>query len=128
MIKRDIEKILRQRASEFPVITVTGPRQSGKTTLVRNCFPKHTYVNLEDPETRELAETDYKRFFTLYKPPIIVDEIQRVPRLASVIQTLWTRNGGSADSSFSRVRTSRSSRRPSPSPWPGEAHSSGFFP
>ena len=88
MIKRDIEKVLRQRASEFPVVTVTGPRQSGKATLVRNCFPRHTYVNLEDPETRELAQNDYKRFFDLYKPPIIVDEIQRVPQLASVIQTL----------------------------------------
>ena len=87
MIKREITKVLLRRATEFPVITVTGPRQSGKTTLVRDCFPGHTYVNLEDPETRELAETDYKRFFTLYKPPIIVDEIQRVPQLASVIQT-----------------------------------------
>lgn len=92
MIKRDIEKVLRQRASEFPVITVTGPRQSGKTTLVRNCFPKHTYVNLEDPETRELAQNDYKRFFDLYRPPIIVDEIQRVPQLASAIQTLVDEN------------------------------------
>ena len=88
MIKRDMEKVLRQRASEFPVITVTGPRQSGKTTLVRNCFPRHAYVNLEDPETRELAQNDYKRFFDLYKPPIIVDEIQRVPQLVSAIQTL----------------------------------------
>ena len=88
MIKRDMARILRQRTTEFPVITVTGPRQSGKTTLVRDCFPKHTYVNLEDPETRELAESDYKRFFSLYKPPIIIDEIQRVPRLASAIQTL----------------------------------------
>ena len=92
MIKREITKALLRRANEFPVITLTGPRQSGKTTLVRSCFPKHTYVNIEDPETRELAETDYKRFFTLYKPPIIVDEIQRVPQLASAIQTLVDAN------------------------------------
>ena len=92
MIIREITEVLLKRATEFPVITVTGPRQSGKTTLVRACFPRHTYVNLEDPETRELAETDYKRFFTLYKPPVIVDEIQRVPQLASVIQTLVDAN------------------------------------
>lgn len=88
MIEREIASILRQRAAEFPVLTVTGPRQSGKTTLVRACFPGHTYVNLEDPETRELAESDYRRFFALHPAPLIVDEIQRVPKLASVIQTL----------------------------------------
>lgn len=88
MIKREIFNLVHQRASEFPVLTITGPRQSGKTTLVRACFPNYTYVNLEDPETRELAETDYRRFFSIYQVPMIVDEIQRVPRLASVIQTL----------------------------------------
>lgn len=88
MIEREIAPILRKRAAEFPVLTITGPRQSGKTTLVRDCFPGHAYVNLEDPETRELAESDYRRFFTLHPAPLIVDEIQRVPKLASVIQNL----------------------------------------
>lgn len=88
MIEREIAPILRKRAAEFPVLTITGPRQSGKTTLVRACFPGHAYVNLEDPETRELAESDYRRFFTLHPAPLIVDEIQRVPKLASVIQNL----------------------------------------
>ena len=92
MIKREMTKVLLKRATEFPVVTVTGPRQSGKTTLVRSCFPKHTYVNLEDPETRGLAETDYKRFFDLHRTPIIVDEIQRVPQLASAIQSLVDAN------------------------------------
>ena len=88
MISRDIEAVVRKRATEFPVLTLTGPRQSGKTTLVRSCFPNHDYVNLEDPETREMAETDYRRFLGLHPGPVIVDEIQRVPRLASAIQTL----------------------------------------
>ena len=88
MIEREITSIVRQRADEFPVLTIIGPRQSGKTTLAKACFPHHTYVNLEDPETRELAETDYRRFFTLYPAPVIIDEIQRVPKLASAIQTL----------------------------------------
>lgn len=88
MIKREILNLVRQRASEFPVLTITGPRQSGKTTLVRACFPNYAYVNLEDLETRELAETDYRRFFSIYSAPVVIDEIQRVPRLASAIQAL----------------------------------------
>lgn len=88
MITREMTTIARKRASEFPVLTITGPRQSGKTTLARDCFPDHSYVNLEDPETRDLAESDYRRFFSLHPAPLIVDEIQRVPKLASVIQTM----------------------------------------
>lgn len=88
MIEREMAATVRKRAAEFPVLTITGPRQSGKTTLAKACFPQHAYVNLEDPETRELAESDYRRFFALHPAPVIVDEIQRVPMLASAIQTL----------------------------------------
>lgn len=88
MILREISKVAKQRAREFPVLTITGPRQSGKTTLVKACFPCYGYVNLEDPETRDLAENDYHRFFSIHKAPLIIDEIQRVPRLASAIQTM----------------------------------------
>lgn len=88
MIKREMETIIRKRAKEFPVLTLIGPRQSGKTTLVRGCFPDYDYVNLEDPEMRELAESDYHRFLNLHAAPVIIDEIQRVPRLASAIQVL----------------------------------------
>lgn len=94
MIEREMAKVLKRRASEFPVVTITGPRQSGKTTLVRACFPRHDYVNLEDPETRELAENDYHRFFSLHPAPVIVDEIQRVPKLASAIQSLVDKRRG----------------------------------
>lgn len=88
MISREITDLIRKRATEFPVVTITGPRQSGKTTIVKACFPDYDYVNLEDPETREIAQEDYKRFFAMHKAPLIIDEIQRVPKLASVIQTL----------------------------------------
>lgn len=94
MIEREMANVLKRRASEFPVVTITGPRQSGKTTLVRACFPRHDYVNLEDPETRELAENDYHRFFSLHPAPVIVDEIQRVPKLASAIQSLVDKRRG----------------------------------
>ena len=88
MIPREMSKVAKQRAREFPVLTITGPRQSGKTTLAKACFPDYGYVNLEDPETREMAENDYRRFFAMYKAPLIIDEIQRVPKLASAIQTM----------------------------------------
>ena len=88
MIERSLAKTLQRRALEFPVVTVTGPRQSGKTTLVRHCFPDYAYANLEDPETRDIAETDYHRFFKLFPAPLVIDEIQRVPKLASAIQVL----------------------------------------
>ena len=86
MIQREMTKVMKKRAKEDPVLTVVGPRQSGKTTLVKSCFPNYNYANLEDPETRDLAETDYKRFLSTYKTPLIIDEIQRVPKLASAIQ------------------------------------------
>lgn len=86
MIPRLISEPLLAVAKEYPVVTVTGPRQAGKTTLVREVFPKHTYCNLENPELRRLASEDPKQFFYLHKEPMIIDEIQRVPELLSWIQ------------------------------------------
>ena len=73
-------------AREYPVVTLTGPRQAGKTTLVRATFPEHGYCNLEDPELRRMASADPKQFFHLHQAPLILDEIQRVPELLSWIQ------------------------------------------
>jgi len=62
MIRRTIEKELITTSREYPVVTITGPRQAGKTTLARNTFPNHTYVNLEQPEIRAFALEDPKGF------------------------------------------------------------------
>ena len=88
MIKREIRKVLADFARHFPVVTITGPRQSGKTTLAQMQFPDYHYVNLEDPDTRMIAEADAREFLKLYPPPVIIDEIQRVPKLLSYIQVL----------------------------------------
>ena len=88
MFKRDIEKELIYLATQYPVVTIIGPRQAGKTTLSRLIFPDYHYCNLELPELRQLADSDPKAFFYTYPPPIILDEIQRVPSLLSYIQVM----------------------------------------
>jgi len=86
MIRRELEQALREAAGKQPVVAVTGPRQSGKTTLVRNVFPDHDYVLLEDPDLRAFATQDPRRFLARYRAPVIIDEIQRVPELTSYLQ------------------------------------------
>ncbi|MBP5320965.1 MAG: ATP-binding protein [Kiritimatiellae bacterium] len=88
MIKRQLSSLMRDISRQYPVITVFGPRQSGKTTAVRDVFPNHEYVNLEDRESRNLAAADAKAFFANHPPPVILDEIQHVPGLASSVQVL----------------------------------------
>jgi uncharacterized protein len=77
-----------QRASTMPVLTLTGPRQSGKTTLVRECFPQHAYLSLEQPDLRELAQRDGRGFLAALPagPGVVLDEVQRVPALLSWLQ------------------------------------------
>jgi len=74
--------------TEYPVVTITGPRQSGKTSLARRCCSSHAYANLESPDIRQLAQEDPKGFLHAYPAPVIIDEIQRVPELLSYIQVL----------------------------------------
>jgi len=88
MIERHLASILRQSAEEYPAVTLFGPRQSGKTTLVKACFPGYGYANLEHQGTRELAATDPDGFFQRFPPPVILDEIQRVPSIVSQVQVL----------------------------------------
>lgn len=85
---RKIEKHLLRLATEYPVLTITGPRQSGKTTLVKYLFPQYDYCNLEDIELREFAKNDPKGFMAQYQKGLIIDEIQRVPELVSYIQII----------------------------------------
>lgn len=66
MIERTIEAVLKDLADRYPVVTITGPRQSGKTTLCRKIFPDMAYVNLERPDTREYAVTDPRGFMATY--------------------------------------------------------------
>lgn len=73
-------------AKKYPVITLLGPRQSGKTTLVRMAFPKKRYVNMEDADNRSLATLDPKSFMESYPDGAILDEVQRTPHLLSYIQ------------------------------------------
>lgn len=85
--KRDIASII-ERYKKFPVIAILGPRQSGKTTLVREIFKNYIYVNLENPEIREYAKSDPNRFLRKYENlhGLIIDEFQYVPELLSYIQ------------------------------------------
>lgn len=88
MIQRFLSKKMRELASEFPVISLTGPRQSGKTTLVKAVFPKYEYVSLEDLDARERAQEDPRSFLGSFRNGVILDEVQRVPELFSYIQTI----------------------------------------
>ena len=92
MIQRSIEPQLQRLAAQFPVITITGPRQSGKTTLAQHYFKDYDYVNLEDPEIRAYATEDPKGFLADHPAPLIIDEVQRVPELLSYIQVMADRD------------------------------------
>ncbi|MCL4546242.1 MAG: ATP-binding protein [Deltaproteobacteria bacterium] len=91
MIKRIIEDVLKNLANQYPVVTITGPRQSGKTTLIRNVFANKQYVNLESPDIRQFAVNDPKGFLAQYNNAIL-DEIQRAPELLSYIQPIVDEN------------------------------------
>ena len=79
---------LLQLAREYPVLAVTGPRQSGKTTLVRRLFEQLPYVSLEEPDVRRLATEDPRRFLASYPDGAVLDEVQRTPEILSYLQTL----------------------------------------
>jgi len=86
LITRELGAELKASAAQYPVVTVTGPRQSGKTTLVKKQFSKHQYYNLEEPDVREIAQSDPRGFLSGKENGLILDEIQRVPELLSYIQ------------------------------------------
>jgi predicted AAA+ superfamily ATPase len=85
-INRSIEPVFKKIAQEYPVVTLIGPRQSGKTSLVQYVFPEKPYVSLENPDERAFAEGDPKRFLAQFPDGAILDEIQRLPMLLSYIQ------------------------------------------
>lgn len=92
MIYRDITPRLLHSATQSPAITLTGPRQGGKTTLCRALFPQHPYVTLEAPDTRAFATGDPRAFLAQFPTGAVIDEVQRVPDLPSYLQGIIDEN------------------------------------
>ncbi len=87
MIERSLTTKIKAYIRIFPIVTITGPRQSGKTTLLKYLLPQWSYVSLEDPDNLLFAEEDTRGFLETNKPPLIIDEAQKSPKLFSYIQT-----------------------------------------
>jgi|YNPMSStandDraft_1061717.scaffolds.fasta_scaffold15937_3 hypothetical protein len=92
IIKREAEFTLRELVKGYPVVAITGPRQSGKTTLARHFFKNKPYVSLEDPDELEFSLDDPKGFLSRFPKGAIIDEVQRNPKIFSYIQTIVDTN------------------------------------
>ena len=92
MIERTLSNRLAALSQKFQVITLTGPRQSGKTTLVKATFSSLPYVSLEEPDIRQIALTDPRGFLSNYNDGAILDEVQHTPALFSYIQSIVDSN------------------------------------
>ncbi|OOG78551.1 ATP-binding protein [Algoriphagus sp. A40] len=88
VINRHIYKAIREYQSKYPILALTGPRQSGKTTLSKTLFPDYRYVSLENPDARDFAQKDPNGFLAEYNDQMIFDEVQQAPALFSYLQTL----------------------------------------
>lgn len=93
MIQRTLAAQMEAMLSLYPILALTGPRQSGKTTLLVNMFPEFQYVSLENPDVRTFAINDPNGFLDLYSGKVIFDEVQRAPQLFSYLQTLVDKSG-----------------------------------
>ncbi|MBD5229822.1 MAG: ATP-binding protein [Bacteroidales bacterium] len=93
-IHRTMAEAIKEASQYFPVITLTGPRQSGKSTLLRHVFPALSYCSMENPDTRSQAITDPKGFLASFPDGVIIDEVQHVPDLLSYIQGIVDENPG----------------------------------
>lgn len=93
IIERQIKDSILRLINKYPILAITGPRQSGKTTLLKELFPDYIYVSLENPDIRSYAESDPNGFLTQYTKKVIFDEVQRVPVLFSYLQTVVDNSG-----------------------------------
>lgn len=88
MYNRVLEKEVLRLSTHFRVLTITGPRQSGKTTLCKKSFPEYAYLNLEDETTRTELELDRKSFLVKHRKGLIIDEVQNMPEIFSTVQVV----------------------------------------
>jgi uncharacterized protein len=87
-VPRKLSEVLIAAAKHFPAVVMTGPRRSGKTTLIRRLFPKAQYVLLEDPDIQVRVRSDPRTFIEGLRPPVVFDEIQNTPELLDYVRTL----------------------------------------
>ncbi len=93
MINRNAEKIIENLLAGFPIITLTGPRQSGKTTLAKSVFKNRPYASLEEPDLRQAAYEDPRSFLVRFPDGAVLDEVQRCPEILSYLQTMVDNDG-----------------------------------
>lgn len=93
MIRRDAENAIHSLLRGFPIVTITGPRQSGKTTLTKAIFPAKPYVSLEDPDVRLAARDDPRSFLERFTDGAVIDEVQRCPEILSYLQSIVDADG-----------------------------------
>ena len=93
IVKRQLEKSIQSLLSKYPILAITGPRQSGRTTMLKNILPTYRYVSLEDTDERSFANDDPTGFLKKYDSKVIFDEVQRTPDLFSYLQTNVDKSG-----------------------------------
>lgn len=93
MIRRDAEDTIHSLLRGFPIVTITGPRQSGKTTLAKAIFPDKPYVSMEEPDVRLPASEDPRSFLERFPNGAVLDEVQRCPEILSYLQSIVDADG-----------------------------------
>ncbi len=93
MINRNAEKTIENLLAGFPIVTLTGPRQSGKTTLAKAVFKNRPYASLEEPDLRQAAYEDPRSFLARFPDGAVLDEVQRCPEILSYLQTIVDNDG-----------------------------------